>query len=56
MDTMLREDRPIEFQVGTEDRVFKGVDGKWYWQARGTSALCGPFRTIREAQADYKAT
>lgn len=43
----------MEFVIGTEDRLFKGIDNKWYWQARGTATVCGPFSSREDAERDY---
>lgn len=41
-----------EETLGTEDRLFR-ADGAWYWQARGSSDIYGPFVTRGAAVSDY---
>ena len=41
-----------EHTIGSEDRVFR-ADSGWYWQCRGYSDCCGPFKTRKAATTDY---
>ena len=41
--------------LGTEDRLFADFAGLWYWQARGTADVAGPFASRDEAILDYEA-
>lgn len=47
-----------EETLGTEDRLFADMADEplWYWQARGTSNVVGPFACRAEAIADYERT
>jgi hypothetical protein len=47
-------DIATEETIGSEDRLFADFNGKWYWQARGTSDCAGPFESRGEAMADYE--
>jgi hypothetical protein len=45
-----------EEPIGSDDRLFADMRDEplWYWQARGTSDVQGPFACRAEAIADYE--
>lgn len=42
-----------EIAVGQEDRVFRTDLDEWWWQARGSADVFGPFRDRDSAETDY---
>ena len=49
-----RNDKRIstEILLGTEDCAYRS-GGEWYWQARGSASVNGPFCSLSAASEDY---